>query len=226
MYNNKAIIRVKDANINQRENIILTNVNLEIEKGEFVYLIGKVGSGKTSFLKTLYAELPAIKGSIVVGEYILNTIKRSRIPYLRRKFGIIFQDFQLLTDRNVYHNLEFVLKSTGWKKQLDIDLRIKQVLDKVGMMHKKDKNVFELSGGEQQRIGIARALLNSPDIILADEPTGNLDPETANEIFQLLKSISETGCTVLIATHQHGFMDKYKGRVLNFDNGIITEIKA
>ncbi len=207
------IIEFNNAVIRHRDNIVLKDVNLEVKKGEFIYLIGKVGSGKSSLLKTIYAEIPVIEGTVFAVGYDLNKIKSKHIPFLRRKMGIIFQDFQLLSDRSVYENLNFVLKATGWKNKKDMDKRIRDVLSQVDMVHKGYKMPHMLSGGEQQRIGIARSLLNEPDLILADEPTGNLDPDTTNDLMILLHKISEGGKTVIMATHNYGMIDKYKGRI-------------
>jgi len=217
------IIKTENAVIRQQKNTILKNVNLEIQSGEFVYLIGKVGSGKSSFLKTLYAELPLEYGKAEVAGYQLKKIKKSNIPLLRRKCGIVFQDFKLLTDRNVYANLEFVLKATGWKNKKAVQERIDLVLQKVEMQDKREKMPHELSGGEQQRIVLARALLNAPPLILADEPTGNIDPETSYRLIELLKDICETGKTIIIATHQYDLIEKYPGRVLRCENGTLLE---
>nr|WP_320120310.1 ATP-binding cassette domain-containing protein [uncultured Marinifilum sp.] len=219
-----AIIELKNATIRQADNIILTEVNLKVEKNDFVYLIGKVGSGKSSILKTLYADLPLKDGGGSVAGFYLPIIKRKQIPFLRRKIGIIFQDFQLLTDRNVKNNLEFVLRATGWKNKTEIENRIIEVLEKVQMDKKGYKMPHELSGGEQQRIVIARALLNSPDIILADEPTGNLDPETSDELAQLLMDISKNGRTVIMATHQHDLLKKFPARVVECINGKLVDL--
>ncbi len=207
------IIEFNNAVIRHRDNIVLKDVNLEVKKGEFIYLIGKVGSGKSSLLKTIYAEIPVFEGTVFAVGYDLNKIKAKHIPFLRRKMGIIFQDFQLLSDRSVYENLNFVLKATGWKNKKDMDKRIRDVLSQVDMVHKGYKMPHMLSGGEQQRIGIARSLLNEPDLILADEPTGNLDPDTTNDLMILLQKISEGGKTVIMATHNYGMIDKYKGRI-------------
>jgi cell division transport system ATP-binding protein len=220
----KAIIELKNAIIRQQDNIILTDVNLEVEKGEFVYLIGKVGSGKSSLMKTLYADLPLKDGGGSVAGFYFPIIKRKQIPYLRRKIGIIFQDFQLLTDRSVYENLEFVLKATGWKNKKEIQNRIHEVLEKVHMGNKGYKMPHELSGGEQQRIVIARALLNSPDIILADEPTGNLDPETSDELAEILMDISKNGKTVIMATHQHDLLKKFPARTVECIDGKLVHL--
>ena len=219
----EAIIKLESAVIRQQKNTILKDVSLEIKEGEFVYLIGKVGSGKTSLLKTLYAELPLIYGKGEVAGYQLSKIKKSQIAYLRRKCGIVFQDFKLLTDRNVYANLEFVLKATGWKDKKAIKERINEVLDKVELPDKRDKFPHQLSGGEQQRIVLARALLNAPPIILADEPTGNIDPETSYRLVELLKDICDSGKTVVIATHQYDLIKHFPGKVFRCENGVLQE---
>jgi ABC-type ATPase involved in cell division len=219
----EAIIKLENAVIRQQKNTILKDVSLEIKEGEFVYLIGKVGSGKTSLLKTLYAELPLIYGKGEVAGYQLSKIKKSQIAYLRRKCGIVFQDFKLLTDRNVYANLEFVLKATGWKDKKAIKERINEVLDKVELPDKRDKFPHQLSGGEQQRIVLARALLNAPPIILADEPTGNIDPETSYRLVELLKDICDSGKTVVIATHQYDLIKHFPGKVFRCENGVLQE---
>lgn len=202
----------------RKEHVVLKDVNLEINQGEFVYLIGKVGSGKSSLLKTFYADIPVESGDARVYDYDLRSIKRKQIPFLRRQIGIVFQDFQLLTDRSVYDNLLFVLDATGWTDRHDIEQRIEEVLQEVGMLHKSYKMPHELSGGEQQRIVIARALLNRPKLILADEPTGNLDPETAAQIINMLREISAAGTTVVVATHNHAFLDQFPGRVIRCEN--------
>ena len=217
------IIKMTGGVIRQQKNTILKEVNIEIQNGEFVYLIGKVGSGKSSFLKTLYAELPLEYGSAEVAGYQLKKIKKSQIPLLRRKCGIVFQDFKLLTDRNVYKNLEFVLKATGWKNKKAIQERIDTVLTKVGMPDKKNQMPHQLSGGEQQRIVLARALLNAPPLLLADEPTGNIDPETSYRLIELLKEICDTGKTIIIATHQYDLIERYPGRVFCCEDGRLYE---
>lgn len=209
--------------IRQQKNTILKNVNIDIASGEFVYLIGKVGSGKSSFLKTLYAELPLEYGKAEVAGFQLKKIKKSQVPLLRRKCGIVFQDFKLLIDRNVYKNLEFVLKATGWKNKKAIKERIETVLTKVGMSDKQTKMPHQLSGGEQQRIVLARALLNAPPLILADEPTGNIDPETSYQLVELLKEICDTGKTIIIATHQYDLIEKFPGRVFCCEHGELYE---
>ncbi len=219
----KAIVELTNAVIYQGDNIVLSDVNLSVERGEFIYLIGKVGSGKSSLLKTLYADLPLKKGGAMVAGNYLPEIKRKQIPFLRRKIGIVFQDFQLLTDRTVHDNLEFVLKATGWKNKVEMEKRIEAVLHKVRMDNKGYKMPHQLSGGEQQRVVIARALLNSPDIILADEPTGNLDPETSDELVQLLLDISKNGKTVIMATHQHDLLERFPARVIRCEAGKLEE---
>ncbi|WP_139314954.1 cell division ATP-binding protein FtsE [Saccharicrinis aurantiacus] len=211
---NQNIVEFKNTLIRHSENIILKDVNLEVKQGEFVYLIGKVGSGKSSLLKAMYAELMLHEGYGFAVGYKLKSIKSKQIPFLRRKMGIIFQDFQLLSDRTVYENLNFVLKATGWKNKKEMDIRIREVLSQVDMVHKGYKKPHMLSGGEQQRIGIARALLNEPELILADEPTGNLDPETTDDLMKLLHEISSLGKTVIMATHNYNIIKKYKGRTL------------
>ncbi len=217
------LIDYKNVEIRQEEQIVLRDVNLRIQEGEFVYLLGKVGSGKSSLMKTFYAELPVFAGEATMLTYDLCTIRRRQIPYLRRKIGIVFQDFQLLIDRNVEENLLFVLQATGWKDKRAMRNHIQDVLRQVGMENKLYKMPHQLSGGEQQRVVIARALLNSPDIILADEPTGNLDPETGAGIMDLLYSIRKAGTTVLMATHNLNWLEQYPGRKLVFQDEHITE---
>ena len=218
------LIRYKDVEVHQQDLCVLNEVNLELQKGEFVYLIGKVGSGKTSLLKTLYGELDITAGEAMVLGYDMSRIKRKHIPQLRRKLGIVFQDFQLLTDRTVYDNLEFVLRATGWKNKGEIKDRINEVLQLVGMSNKGYKYPNELSGGEQQRIVIARAVLNSPEVILADEPTGNLDVETGFAITQLLHSISAAGSLVIMTTHNMQLLWEYPGRVYRCADHLITDV--
>ena len=216
------IIEIKNASIFQRENLVLSGVNLTLHKGEFIYLIGRTGSGKSSLLKTLYGELPARDGTFRVAGYDLTKLKRKDIPYLRRKIGIVFQDFQLLFDRSVEKNLEFVLGATGWTEKAEISRRIDEVLAKVGLADKRKSMPHQMSGGEQQGIAIARALLNEPDVILADEPTGNLDPDTTLEVMKLLRNISENGTAVLMATHNYTLMQKYPSRIANCKNGTVV----
>ena len=218
------LIRYKNVNINQQELGVLEDVNLELNKGEFVYLIGKVGSGKTSLLKTIYGELDIQSGDAEVLGYNMSNIKRKHIPQLRRRLGIVFQDFQLLTDRNVHSNLSFVLRATGWSNKIAIKERIDEVLDQVGMTGKGYKMPNELSGGEQQRIVIARAILNRPEIILADEPTGNLDSETGRQIVELLKYICASGSAIMMTTHNLHLLSEYPGIVYRFENHQIKEV--
>ena len=215
------IIELSNLSVYQRNILILSGINLTIKKGEFVYLIGKTGTGKSSLLKTLYADLPVIEGNATVVDFSLTKIKKKEIPFLRRKLGIVFQDFQLLIDRSVHDNLLFVLKATGWKQKNLINDRINEVLNKVGLHTKGFKMPHQLSGGEQQRVSIARALLNDPELILADEPTGNLDPETSEEIILLLKEISKNGTAVLMATHDFMMIEKFPSRTLKCEGGKI-----
>ena len=216
------IIELKNASIFQRENLVLSNVNLTLHKGEFIYLIGRTGSGKSSLLKTLYGELPARDSIFKVAGYDLTTLKRKDIPYLRRKIGIVFQDFQLLSDRTVEKNLSFVLGATGWTDAIEISNRIDEVLSMVGLADKRKSMPHQMSGGEQQGVAIARALLNAPDVILADEPTGNLDPDTTLDVMKLLRNISENGTAVLMATHNYTLMQKYPSRIANCKNGTVV----
>ena len=220
----EALIRYTDVEIHQQELCVLNDVNLELHKGEFVYLVGKVGSGKTSLLKTFYGELDIASGEAEVLGYDMLHIKRKHIPQLRRKLGIVFQDFQLLTDRTVYDNLEFVLRATGWKSKGEIKDKIEEVLNLVGMSNKGYKLPNELSGGEQQRIVIARAVLNSPEIILADEPTGNLDSETGHAIAELLHGISEAGALVVMTTHNLQLLREFPGKVYRCADHLMTDV--
>jgi cell division transport system ATP-binding protein len=218
------IIELTDCSIWQQNHLVLSHVNLRIGKGEFMYLVGRVGSGKSSLIKTLNAQIPLKEGIGLVAGYDLAKIKKRDVPYLRRKIGIVFQDFQLLTDRTVNENLGFVLKATGWKNKMEIDKRIGEVLEKVGLGLKGLKMPHQLSGGEQQRIVIGRALLNDPEIILADEPTGNLDPETSEGIIRLLMDISKTGRAVIVATHNYTLLKKFTARTLKCDNGEMKDV--
>ncbi|MFN5323918.1 MAG: cell division ATP-binding protein FtsE [Bacteroidota bacterium] len=220
---NTPVITLKDVHVFQQKNLVLSHVNLEIGKGEFVYLIGRTGSGKSSFLKLLYGELPLVQGSGSVVGFDLSQIKSKDIPFLRRKLGIVFQDFQLLPDRNTRDNLVFVLQATGWSDKSAINNKISDVLAKVGLETKGYKMPHELSGGEQQRLGIARALLNDPEVILADEPSGNLDPETSNGIMRLFFEISKGGCAIVMATHNYSLIERFPARVILFDQGKVSE---
>nr|MBD5377028.1 ATP-binding cassette domain-containing protein [Bacteroides sp.] len=223
MDNDGSIISYRDVEILRKELVVLKHVDIEIPQGQMVYLMGKVGSGKSSLLKTMYAEVPIAAGEATVLDYDLTEIRRKQIPYLRREIGIVFQDFQLLSDRTVYENLLFVLKATGWKDREEIDARIGEVLAEVEMEKKNYKYPHELSGGEQQRIVIARALLNRPRLILADEPTGNLDPSTGEKIVSRLLDIAEKGTTVIMATHNTGIVEKYPARTLVCENKQVRE---
>jgi cell division transport system ATP-binding protein len=220
------IIELKECLIWQQDHLVLSNVNLAVGKGEFMYLVGKVGSGKTSLIKTINAQIPLKEGTGIVAGYNLSKIKTRDIPFLRRKLGIVFQDFQLLIDRSVHDNLEFVLKATGWKNKNEIDTRIGEVLEKVGLGLKGYKMPHQLSGGEQQRVVIGRALLNDPDIILADEPTGNLDPETSEGIVRLLIDISKTGRAVIVATHNHTILKRFPARTMKCEDGKLIDVKS
>lgn len=218
------IIEIKNTNIYQGDNLILKNVNLTVQEGEFIYLVGRTGSGKSSLLKTLYGDLPLTDGDAMVTGYQLRHMHWKEVPYLRRKLGVVFQDFRLLTDRNVANNLRFVLKATGWTDKNKIQTKIEEVLEQVGLKHKALKMPFELSGGEQQRVDIARALLNSPKLILADEPTGNLDPETTDEIMSLLLSITkETNAAIVMATHDYTIVKKYPARLIKTESGKVID---
>lgn len=220
----KELIVYKHVEICQDEQIVLKDVNLSVSSGEMIYLLGRVGSGKSSFMKTIYGELPVEGTEAAALDYDLLKLRRRDIPYLRRKVGVVFQDFQLLSDRNVEENLLFVLKATGWKNKRAMKSNIHDVLKQVGMAEKAYKMPYQLSGGEQQRVVIARALLNAPGLILADEPTGNLDPETGKEIMELLYSISQAGMTVIMSTHNPLWPEQYPGRKLQFADGKISEV--
>jgi len=221
------IVSLKQANIYQGNSLVLNNVNLEVDKGEFIYLIGKTGTGKSSLLKTLYGDLYLKEGEGNVAGFNLKDLTWKKIPLLRRNLGIVFQDFRLLTDRDVYDNLEFVLKATGWKDKVMMKEKIENVLTKVGLKNKGNKMPYEMSGGEQQRVDIARALLNNPMLILADEPTGNLDPDTTDEIMQLLFTICRDIQTAFImATHDYGIIQRYPARVVKIEHGQVKEISA
>ncbi|MEP6844652.1 MAG: ATP-binding cassette domain-containing protein [Panacibacter sp.] len=220
----EAIVSVRNVNIYQGSNLILQGVNFEVNRGEFVYLVGKTGTGKSSLLKTLYGELPLKEGEATVAGFNLKDMTWKKVPFLRRNLGVVFQDFQLLTDRNVHENLRFVLKATGWKDEKLIEEKINDVLDKVGLKSKGFKMPFEMSGGEQQRVDIARAMLNSPKLILADEPTGNLDPETSDEIMQLLFAISKDyGTAVIMATHDFIVISKNPSRILKTERSKVFD---
>jgi len=221
-----ALINYINVEIQKDENLILKNVNLSLNNGDFLYIIGKVGSGKSSLLKTIYCEMRILKGKARVFNYNLLAIKKKHIPFLRRKLGIVFQDFHLLTDRSVQKNLSFVLKATGWKDKKAIQKRIEEVLGQVGMSNKDYKFPHELSEGERQRIAIARALLNSPEVILADEPTGHLDPETGGQIVQLLHNISKNGTAVIMTTHNYHWVQNYPGKVMKCENQRLVEGNA
>lgn len=221
------VVSIQNANIYQGDSLVLQNVNFSIGRGEFVYLVGKTGTGKSSLLKTLYGELPLKEGQGSVVGFDLRTMNWKKVPFLRRNLGVIFQDFQLLTDRNVQENLRFVLKATGWQDERLMEEKINDVLEKVGLKSKGFKMPFEMSGGEQQRVDIARALLNSPKLILADEPTGNLDPETSDEIMQLLMQISrDYGTAVLMATHDFIVINRYPSRMLKTEGGRVIDSAA
>jgi cell division transport system ATP-binding protein len=218
------IIECSNCTIWQQDHLVLKDVSFSVDKGEFVYMVGTVGSGKTTLIKTLSAQIPLLEGHAVVAGFDLMKLKSKDIPYLRRRIGIVFQDFQLLTDRSVYHNLEFVLKSTGWKNKEEIEKRIGEVLEKVGLSLKGYKMPHQLSGGEQQRVVIGRALLNDPELILADEPTGNLDPETSEGIVKLLREISTNGRAIIFATHNYTLLKKFPARTLKCDDGMLKDV--
>jgi cell division transport system ATP-binding protein len=220
----ETILSLQNVSINQENNRVLSNVNLEVKRGDFIYLIGKTGAGKSSLLKTLYGDLALLEGEGSIVDYDLRQLKEKDIPYLRRKLGVVFQDFKLLPDRNIHDNLLFVLKATGWKEKAEMNLKIEEVLDKVGMKMQAHKMPHQISGGEQQRVAIARALLNNPELILADEPTGNLDPQTSVEIMNVLKNINENGKTILMATHDYALIMKFPTKTLKLEDGTIFEV--
>lgn len=218
------ILSLKNVNVYQENNPVLTHIDLDVNRGEFIYIIGKTGSGKSSLMKTLYGDLKLREGMGRFVEYDLANLRERDIPYLRRKIGIVFQDFKLLPDRTVHENLLFVLKATGWKEKREMDVKINEVLDKVGMKHALNKMPHQISGGEQQRIAVARALLNDPEVILADEPTGNLDPQTSVEVMQLLREINQNGKTIIMATHDYALIMKFPAKTLKCDEGTLFEV--
>lgn len=220
----QTVLSLKNVIIYQEGNVILSNVNLDVNHGEFIYIIGKTGSGKSSFMKTLYGDLVLTQGEGQIVGFDLATMKEDEIPYLRRKIGFVFQDFQLLPDRNIKDNMLFVLKATGWTSETDIQNKIDEVLDKVGMRDYAQKMPHQLSGGEQQRVAIARALLNDPELILADEPTGNLDPQTSAEVLEVLKNINSNGKTVIMATHDYALLMKFPSKTLKCEDAKIFEV--
>lgn len=222
---NETLLRLENIELCMEENIVLRDASFTLRSGEFVYVIGKVGSGKSSLLKSLYCEIPVTRGSATIMGYDLCNMRRKDVPYLRRRLGIVFQDFQLLTDRSVIKNLEFVLEATGWSQKEDIAIRIEEVLEQVGIPNKGYKMPHELSGGEQQRVAIARALLNMPEIILADEPTGNLDPETSGQIVQLLHDICKQGTAVIMTTHNYTIVERFPARVVRCENAMLSDVE-
>lgn len=219
-----SVLRLENTCIFQAKNLILSEVNIDVKQGDFVYLIGKTGSGKSSLLKTLYGDLQLTKGQGEIVGFKLETLKDKDIPFLRRKLGIVFQDFKLLSERSVHGNLEFVLKATGWNNRLKINEKIEAVLTKVNMLDKANKFPYELSGGEQQRVAIARALLNDPELILADEPTGNLDPQTSMEVMQVLQDLNKKGHTIFMATHDYAIILKYPSKTLKCEDHKVFEV--
>ncbi len=218
------ILQLKNVSIYQGDSLVLSKVNVEINKGEFVYLIGKTGTGKSSFMKTLYGDLPLTEGEGHIVDFDLKTLKENDIPYLRRKLGVVFQDFKLLSDSTINENLLFVLRATGWKDKNEMNNRVEEVLSKVDMKTKGFKYPHELSGGEQQRVAIARALLNNPELILADEPTGNLDPQTSIEVMEVLQEINKNGNTILMATHDYALLLKYPSKTLKCEDSQVFEV--
>jgi cell division transport system ATP-binding protein len=218
------VLSLKNVTVYQDHNAVLTDINLEVNPGEFIYIIGKTGTGKSSFMKTLYADLPLKEGEGIFVDFDLSKLKERNIPYLRRKIGIVFQDFKLLPDRNVYDNLLFVLRATGWSEKREMDVKINEVLDKVGMKNAVHKMPHQISGGEQQRVAVARALLNDPEVILADEPTGNLDPQTSVEVMQLLREINQNGKTIIMATHDYALLMKFPSKTLKCESGTLFEV--
>ncbi|KUF42799.1 ATP-binding cassette domain-containing protein [Myroides marinus] len=220
----KTVLSLQGVDIFQNKHKVLSNINLEVQKGEFLYIIGKTGTGKSSFMKTLYADLPLEVGEGSIVDYDLKTLKERDIPYLRRSLGIVFQDFKLLPDRTIYGNLHFALKATGWKEKEEMDRKIHEVLDNVNMLAHIEKMPHQLSGGEQQRVAIARALLNDPDLILADEPTGNLDPQTSAEVMELLLNINKNGRTIIMVTHDYALLLKFPAKTLKCDDGTLFEV--
>jgi cell division transport system ATP-binding protein len=220
----QTVLSLKGVTIFQEQTAVLTDINLEVNHGEFLYIIGKTGSGKSSLMKTLYADLKLREGEGEFVDFNLAKLRERDIPYLRRKIGIVFQDFKLLPDRSVYDNLLFVLKATGWSEKREMDVKINEVLDKVGMKSASGKMPHQISGGEQQRIAVARALLNDPEVILADEPTGNLDPQTSVEVMNLLREINKNGKTILIATHDYALIMKFPAKTLKCESGTIFEV--
>ncbi|KQB43159.1 phosphonate ABC transporter ATP-binding protein [Flavobacterium sp. L1I52] len=220
----QAVLSLKNATIYQEDKVVLSNVNLEVNHGEFLYIIGKTGSGKSSLMKTLYADLPLTEGQGHIVDFDLETLKENDIPFLRRKIGIVFQDFKLLPDRSIKDNMLFVLKATGWTDKNEMDRKIEEVLDKVGMKNYAQKMPHQISGGEQQRVAIARALLNDPELILADEPTGNLDPQTSVEVLDVLKKINANGKTIIMATHDYALLMKFPSKTLKCEDSKIFEV--
>ena len=218
------LVQFENAKIIQNKKTILSDVNIEVQQGDFTFLIGKTGTGKSSLIKTLYADLPLQSGTGRVSDFNLAEIKQREIPFLRRKLGVVFQDFKLLPDRSIFENLSFVLKSTGWKDKKEIKERIEEVLDSLGVVGISGKYAFELSGGEQQRVAIARALLNEPELIIADEPTGNLDPQTSLEIMEVFRGLHQKGMTIIMATHDYNMIVKFPGKILRCDAGKIYEV--